>query len=73
MGTHKGSVSGVTKDTKSVSHGRAEGRSFWKKGERSVCLSGVRKMSRISGFDKSEATRVPNQGSFTAMGEQKPK
>lgn len=30
-------------------------------------------MSLISGSDKSEATRVSNQGSFTAMGKEKSK
>ena len=46
----------------------------WKgRRERSVCLSDIRKMSLISGFDKSAATRVPNQDSFTALGKQKSK
>jgi hypothetical protein len=33
----------------------------------------MRKMAHSNGFDKPEATRVSNQGSFTAMGKQKPK
>lgn len=38
-----------------------------------TCQSGMRKMAHSNGFDKPEATRVSSQGSFTAVGKQKPK
>lgn len=61
--TRKGDLGGGGKDATSVSHGRAEEGVSGRR-EKPVCLSSMRKMAPSSGFDKAEATRVPNQAAL---------